>query len=1082
MVFVLGSRRSLCYALMLTASLAVGAGPARAQSEERPAVSAPSAAPKPAASATPSTLPTERPSPPFNRLGWRSIGPAISGGRVSSVVGSARNPLLYYVAAAGGGVWKTVNGGATWQPVFDKQGVSSIGVVALDPSNDDVVWVGTGETNPRNDVSHGNGVYRSTDGGKTWKNLGLRDTSQISSLVIDPKNPKHVVVGAMGDFFADSSARGVYRTTDGGFTWQRTLYLGPQSGVSNMAAQPDDASILYAGMWQFRRLPWTFASGGPADGLFKSTDGGATWARLSGPGLPAGITGRIGIAVAPSDPRRVYALIESKDGILWRSDDAGATWKLVSKDTLVDQRPFYFTHVAVDPSDANHVYGVSEMLSESKDGGATFKTIAKDVHVDYHSMWIAPNDRNRMIVGEDGGYALSLDGKHWSDSEGLPIGQTYHVGYDDETPYRICAPLQDNNAFCGPSNALSPSGIANRDWERVIGGDGMWAWPDPTDSRYVWTDLQDGNVSIYDRVAKRNRFVQPWLATAQDAFDISGARYRFNWDSPIAFAPWDPHTVWYGGDVVFQTQDRGATWRAISPDLTRNVKSHQLPSGGPLALDVSGAEFTDTILDIEGSTRRRGEIWVGTDDGLVQLTRDAGEHWTNVTPPGILPDGRFEIVAPSTLVDGTAYATYDRHYLGDRKPYAFVTHDFGATWRSIASGLPQDQEARTIRPDTRLAHLVYAGLENGIYASYDDGAHWRPFNLNMPPVAVYDIRIQPRFNDLLVATHGRSIYVFDDLTPVQELPAAQAAGAMLFPIRTAYAFSTHTDEEEKYTSYYGDDPQRGASVAFFQNAPPKKSPAIRVYDAAGILIRTISGEHCVEEKAVPIVTNDRGLNRVAWDLREDGPVRWSGAAREAYKGPRTGPLVVPGRYRIEMTLSGRTLAQSVDVLPDPRIVTTLPELAAAHAFAAVELRRYSAVDAALNRLDAVTASANAHISKSPGEQYGAALRALVDRAGVVRGELTADYHNDEDSIGRPGKLREDIDALVERRSGTGAPSAATRDLAARVDRRYAVVMNGVDTFFTSDVVAANAALRTAGASPLAETKADAPLDCATAED
>jgi photosystem II stability/assembly factor-like uncharacterized protein len=401
---------------------------------------------------------------------------------VASVVGSIRNPLLYYVGSAGGGVWKTLNGGATWQPMFDKQGVPSIGAIAIDPTSDSVVWVGTGETNPRNDIIAGAGLYKSTDGGKTWILSGLAATLQISSILIDPTNPNHVVVGAMGDLFADSTERGVYVTDDGGKTWRNTLYLGPQTGVSDMAADAAHPNVIYAGMWQFRRLPWTFTSGGPSDGLFKSTDGGATWARLSGSGLPIGITGRIGLAVAPSDPNRVYALIESKDGILWRSDDAGATWKLVSKNTLVDQRPFYFSHIAVDPKDAQHVYGISEMLSESKDGGATFKEIAHDVHVDYHSMWIAPNDPHRMIVGEDGGYALTLDGEHWSDNENLPIGQIYHLGYDDETPYRVCVSLQDNNGFCGPSNALDPNGNPNRAWERVIGGDGMWAWPDPSRS------------------------------------------------------------------------------------------------------------------------------------------------------------------------------------------------------------------------------------------------------------------------------------------------------------------------------------------------------------------------------------------------------------------------------------------------------------------------------------------------------------------------------------------------------------------------------------------------------------------------
>ena len=1053
-------------AVILAGACVASAGNLQAQTEDRPV---PAQSGSAAASIPPSPSPS--PTPPYNRLGWRSIGPALAGGRVASVVGSVRNPLLYYVGAAGGGVWKTLNGGATWQPMFDKQGVPSIGAIAIDPTNDNVVWVGTGETNPRNDIIAGAGLYKSTDGGKTWTLSGLAATLQISSILVDPTNPSHVVVGAMGDFFADSTERGVYVTDDGGKTWRNTLYLGPQTGVSDMAADPVHPNVIYAGMWQFRRLPWTFTSGGPSDGLFKSTDGGATWTRLSGSGLPSGITGRIGLAVAPSDPNRVYALVESKDGILWRSDDAGATWKLVSKNTLVDQRPFYFSHIAVDPKDAQHVYGISEMLSESKDGGTTFKEIAHDVHVDYHSMWIAPNDPHRMIVGEDGGYALTLDGEHWSDNENLPIGQIYHVGYDDETPYRVCVSLQDNNGFCGPSNALDPNGNPNRAWERVIGGDGMWAWPDPTDPNLVWTDLQDGNVTIFDRTTRRNTFVRPWLGSSLESFDISRAKYRFNWDSPIAFAPWDLHTVWYGGDVVFQTTDHGRTWRAISPDLTRNDKAHQQPAGGPLALDVSGAEYTGTILDIEGSQRARGEIWVGTDDGYVQLTRDGGRTWRNVTPHGVAEYGRFEIVAPSTLRDGTAYAVYDRHYMGDRAPYVFVTQDFGVTWNSISAGLPASQPARSIRPDDRDPRLVFVGTEAGIFASHDGGAHWRAFNLNMAPAPVFDIRIQPRFDDLLVATHGRGMYIFDDLTPVRRLPAAQAAGAMLFPPRPAYEFALHADEEEPYTAYYGRNPPNGAMIAFFQAKPAAHSPPIRIYDAGHHLIRTIDGSHCVEEHALPFVTNDAGLNRAVWDFREAGPVRWSGAARESFKGPLTGPIVVPGVYTVETMLAGRTFTEPVDVRPDPRVRFTAADYRIGHAFADAQMRRYSAVDAALNRLDAVE-----HDARKRG------LDALADRAHAVRGILTADYHNDEDSIQRPGKVREDLQSLFGYRASTGPPSAAVRSYAARVDAEYDAAMREVRAFFANDVASADATLRKSNAAPLAQSEPVPPLDCATAGD
>jgi len=977
-----------------------------------------------------SPSPSATPVAPYNRLKWREIGPAVSGGRIASVVGSIKNTNLYYLGTAGGGVWKSDNGGATWSPTFDKQSVSSIGAVAIDPTNDDVVWAGTGETNPRNDVTYGDGIYKSTDAGKTWKNIGLRDTLQISSIAIDPRSPNTVVVGAMGDFFNDSRARGIYRTTDGGTTWSQTLYVGPQSGVSDLSVDRKNPDVMYAGVWQFQRKPWTFTSGGVDDGIYKSTDGGLTWKKLTGGGLPLGMTGRIGIAVAPSDSNRVYALIESKDpGILWRSDDAGATWKVVSNNTLVDQRFFYFSHVTVDPSNADHVYGVSEEIAESKDGGKTFKEIAKGVHVDHHSMWIAPNDPKRMLLGEDGGYALSLDGgKNWSFSRNLAIGQVYHIGYDDQTPYRVCAPLQDNNGFCGPSNSLNGEGIPDDAWERVVGGDGMWAIPDPIDPNFVWTDSQTGHVSIYDRLAKRNTAIAPWSGIAADDFSLDKAKYRYNWDAPIGFAPWDGHIGWIGANVVFQTADRGAHWSVISPDLTRNIKAHQQPAGGPLALDVSSAEFHDTLLDIEGSPIHKGEIWTGSDDGVISLTVDGGKHWRNVTPAGVPEEGRVQTIAPSALVDGVAYAVFDRHYSGDRTPYVYRTADHGAHWTAIANGLPPNQEARSIRPDMRNPHLVYLGLENALMLSYDDGAHWQAFNLGLPPVAIYDIRIQPRFNDLMVATHGRSLWIFDDLSAIQQYPAAQKAGAMLFAPRTTYAFAQHSDDEGLYTRFSGKNPPSGVALSFYQATPGAKPPAFEILDARHHLVRTIAGFNRVDEREVPFVTNDAGINRISWDLRENGPVRWDGAAKEEYKGPRVGVAVVPGHYFARTTLAGKSFEVPFDVRPDPRAQLTSADYATAHAFAEMHMQEYSAIDTALNKIDAAM---SAHAGQT----------AYLARAQSVRDELTSDFHNDEDFIQRPGRLREDMQRLT---NGNAVPSLATRDLAARVDARYREVMAHVD--------------------------------------
>ncbi len=1043
---------------------------ALAQAAASPAPPIPSASPVPPAAASPSASPSPSPTPtpPYNRIAFREVGPAVAGGRVTSVVGVASDPKLYYLGTAGGGVWKTVNGGATWTPLFDKQSVSSIGAVAIDPRDHRVVWAGTGETNPRNDVSWGDGLYKSTDGGKTWKNVGLTGTHAIASIVIDPRDPDTVVVGALGDVFADSPERGVYRTTDGGRTWTKTLYVGPQSGVSELVATPGEPDVLYAGIWQFQRRPWTFTSGGESDGIWKSTDGGKTWTRLTGHGLPTGMTGRIGLAVAPSNASRVYALIESKDGILWRSDDAGASWKLMTKNTLVDQRPFYFSHLRVDPSNADHVYGVSEELSESKDGGKTFKAIAKDVHVDYHDMWIAPNDHTRMIVGEDGGYAITTDnGVAWSFSRNLAIGQIYHVGYDDRTPYSICVGLQDNNGFCGPSNALDPEGIPDAAWDRVVGGDGQWAWPDPRDPNLVWTDLQAGRLSIYDRSSRRSRSVQPWRGTAQDEFSLDRSRYRYNWDAPVAFDPFDRRVTYFGANVVFATHDRGTHWSVVSPDLTRNDKAHQHPAGGPLALDVSSAEFTGTLLDIEPSAKTRGEIWTGSDDGLVQLSRDGGKHWRNVTPPGVAPDGRAEMVAPSPMTAGTTYAVIDRHLLGDDAPYVFVTRDWGAHWMRLSAGLP-GQPARSIRPDTRNPHLVYLGLENSFWLSYDDGAHWRRPALGLPTTAAYDMRVQPRWNDLIVATHGRAAWILDDLTPIQQLPRAEAAGAMLFAPRTAYLFSTHANDEGLYTRYGGKNPPNGALLSFYQTTPAARRPELEILDARGHVVRHLRGTLRVNEREIPVVTNLAGINRVTWDLREDGPVRWAGAAREEYRGPRVGVAVVPGTYTVRVVLAGKTLSQTLHVQGDPRAHFTAADYRTAYEFAKRHLVETSQLDAALNRLDAYAASAAAR-AKDAGGELVPLLGGVRAKALALRGRLTADYTNDEDSIQHPGRIREDLQGL---QFGAGAPpSAATIDYAGRVDRAFAAAMRDVTAFERGDVVRADAALKAAGKSGLASSGA-----------
>ena len=934
---------------------------------------------------------------PTGNMSWREAGPAIGGGRVTSVVGSAHDPDLYYLGTAGGGVWKSTSAGASWTPVFDKERVGAIGAVALDPSNDENVWVGTGESNPRNDVSYGDGLYKSTDGGKTWSNVGLTATKHISRILIDPTNSQHLIVGALGNVFADSPDRGAYVTFDGGKTWTKTLTGGPSSGVSDLAMSPRTPNVVYAGVWEFQRRPWTFRSGGDQDGLYRSADGGRTWTHLTGGGLPEGITGRIGIAVSASNPNRVYALIESKHGILWRSDDDGKTWSLVSSNTLVDQRPFYFSHLEVDPANPDHVFTASTLLAESKDGGKTFKAIARDVHPDYHSIWIAPNDSKRIIAGEDGGYALSVNGGDtWAFWSNLPIGQFYRVGVGSDNPYTICGGLQDNNSYCGPSNSLDMAGNSNAGWfAPVQDDDGQWAIPDPRNPNIIWSDGQDGALFLFNRRTREYTFTQPYFTSVQEDYNVATSPYRFNWESPIGFAPWDARVAWFGGNVVFQSTDGGYSWHPISPDLTRNDKSHQGPAGGPITHDVTGAEYTDTILDIEGSPVSRGEIWVGTDDGYVQVTRDGGAHWKNVTPPDAVANGRFETVAPSPLERGTAYAVEDTHKMGDSAPHVWVTHDNGTHWQSIVAGLPHELWTRAIRPDTRNAAVVYLGTEEGLWVSYDRGAAWQSLRNNMPAVSVRDIRIQPQFNDLVIATHGRSIWVMDDIRPLQDLAQASSAGEMLFAPRTSYEYNLTNNTEGLYTQYGAQNPPYGVPISYYQSTAQATAPQITILDSAGRIVRTLKG------------SNDAGINRIVWNFTAAPPVKWTGAASPGLQGPDDGPTVVPGRYSARITLHGRTFAQAFTVKADPQTTMTLAQMHQSYnAFAKLNAM-YSSVDVMLNNLDKVGKALTAQQPQTAAAKT-AIERARQERAAVIA-RLTAAYVNGEDSVSRPGSLRENLD-------------------------------------------------------------------------
>ena len=1008
--------------------------------------------------------------PAYAALKWRSIGPAISGGRATSVAGADADPYLYFLGAAGGGVWRSQDAGASWKAVFETMPVNAIGAVAIAPSDKNVVWVGTGEPYPRGSSSWGDGVWVSTDGGEKWQHRGLDATSQIARILVDPHDPNSALAAALGDPWKDTEDRGVYRTADGGKTWTKTLYVAAHSGASDLAWDPYHPRVVFAGMWQYRRFPWSLESGGPDSGLYRSTDSGATWTKLTGNGLPGGLIGRVGIAVAPHHPNRVYALIQSKEGVLWRSDDGGDHWRMMSNDSVLNQRPFYFSRLAVDPTNQDHIIFLSEWLMESKDGGRTYKHIGKEIHVDHHDLWWSSNGK-RLIEADDGGIVTSFNaGKDWNYPGNIPIGQVYKIGYDLRVPYRVCGGLQDNTTMCGPSDSNDAEGILNRDWFALNGGDGQVVWPDPLDPQLIWNDIENGALGIFDVRSQQNVDVSPYPRDF-NGMAIAGFPYRWNWTTPFAFSPQDPHVVYAGANVVFKTTDRGRHWSAISPDLTRNEPEHQQRSGGPIDADVSGAEIFNTITEIAPSVRQPGLIWVGTDDGLIQITGDGGATWRNVSVPDVGPYAYAASIDPSVHAGGTAFIAITRYQMGDRRPYAYLTDDYGAHWRSIAANLPGDQPVRCVRQDPRNANVLYAGLEQGIWISFDRGQSWRSLQLNLPTASVRDVRVQPRANDLIIGTHGRSMFVLDDLTPLQQLDTAKQAGIFLFQPRTAYRF-WQWDREDSQDSlappntYAGDNPDVGVMVNFYLDKPAQPRPTIDIFDAHGRLVRHLAGTHIVNDKPEYYVTNKAGVNRITWNLTETGPVKRLSAPRD-FQGPDDGAAVVPGHYTIVLRVGGRAYSHDVSVMADPRAPWTQADYVARHDFEAMLNGELSQIDTALNALHALKRRVGQSLKTlrqtSPNSAITSQGEALLAQETALESEITSNPRNDEDSIRYADKVRERIVTLSVTLSGSQQPPfAAHREQAAEIKGDVDRVLAAYQKFMSEDVAAFDAALKAAG--------------------
>jgi photosystem II stability/assembly factor-like uncharacterized protein len=864
---------------------------------------------------------------PATELKYRSIGPA-AGGRVSRSVGVSGNPMIYYAATASGGVWKTEDGGLTWKPIFDDQPTSSIGAVAVAPSDANVVYVGSGEANIRGNVAPGNGIYKSTDAGKTWRHVWKQE-GQISRIVVHPTNADIAYAAVLGHAFGANPERGVYRTLDGGHTWQQVLKKDADTGAIDLRMDPSNPRILFAALWQARRRPWGFSSGGPGSGLYRSADGGSTWKHLSEKGLPDGILGRIGLDIS-SDGQRVYALIEAKKGGLYRSDDAGTEWKLVNSHRYLQIRPWYFSVVTVDPRNADVVWCPSLRMLKSIDGGLTFKQVKGPHHVDHHDLWIDPKDPKRMIDSNDGGVDITLDGgKSWH-APALPISQFYHVSVDNRVPYHVAGAMQDISTASGPSNSLAKGGINLSHWHTVGGGEAGYTASDPLDPSVIYAGEYGGFISRFDFRTRQARNVSIY-PTNPSGFGARDLRYRFQWTAPILISPHDSRTIYHAANVLFKTTNAGTTWTVISPDLTRDDKSKQAPSGGPLTGDNTGAEVYCTIFAIAESPKQAGILWAGSDDGLVHVSRDGGTSWTNVTTniPGIPDWGTVCCIEASRRDAATAYLVVDAHRLDDQRPYLYKTTDFGKSWTSLTAKLPQDDYVRVLREDPQVPGMLYIGSEHGVSYSRDDGVSWQRLKLNLPTVAVSDLAVKD--SDLVVATQGRSLWILDDLTPYR----SPKKGTQLFSCRPAIRWRYHEEIHEDKDA--GKNPPQGALVNYRLDKKAEGEITLDVLDAKGIKVRSLSSKKMEPEikeddpdtpweiYKTPVLTRKAGLNRVAWDLRYKGADLIPGAKNDGGV-PQRGPYVTPGVYIVKLHVGGETLTSSVQVLLDPRVRASPLEL------------------------------------------------------------------------------------------------------------------------------------------------------------
>ena len=926
---------------------------------------------------------------PWHGLTWRLVGP-YRGGRVLAVSGVIGDRDTYYFGGVGGGVFKSADGGLTWHPLTDKMKdmSPSIGAIEVAPSDPNVIYAGTGEACIRGNIIAGNGVYKSIDAGKTWNYVGLRETRAIGRIIINPKNPDIVLVAALGHPFGPNAERGIFRTTDGGKTWQKVLYKDENTGGIDLAFDPNNANTIFAGLWQVRRSPWGMDSGGPGSGLYRSTDGGTTWKHLTGNGLPEGPLGRIGVAVAYHG-NRVWALIEAKKGGLYRSDDGGEHWTLVNSDNAYRQRAFYYTHVFADPAQEDGVYVLNTGMFHSNDGGKSFRPI-RVPHGDNHGLWIDPNDPQRMIESNDGGANVSTNGgASWTRQDNQPTAQFYHVVADNRFPYWVYGAQQDNSTV-GIATAAS-GGINRSAWYPVGGGESGYIAPDPRDPEVVYAGSYGGEITRYDHHTDEEQNVTPWPVNPIGSA-AADQKYRFQWTEPIVFSMHDPHTLYFAAQVLFRTRDEGMHWEVISPDLTRNDKSKQGPAGGPITKDNTGVEVYDTIFSVTESPQQKDLIWVGSDDGMIHITTDAGKNWQNVTPRNMPEWGTVDMIEASPFAAGTAYVAVERHRLDDFAPYIFKTTDYGKSWSTLTNGIPADDYVHAVREDPKRKGLLYAATEKGVYVSFNDGGNWEQMQTNLPQVPVWDIIVHG--DDLVAATHGRSFWVLDDLAPLRQYqpqmaneeahlytpsPASHTmffggffgggfsgqnppAGAVIY-----YSLKTALKPEEKKPGEAvaqkaaeeksaqgqkaqpkGKEPaqkqpaaapvppeEESAAAGGAEGAEHKPSPIkLEILDAKGVVIRTYPPKKPGEEgggeeeffgrRGAQKLPAEAGLNRFIWDLRYEGASRVPHSP--LWGGSTDGPIALPGKYQVRLTVEGKSYIAPLEIQPDPRLKVTQQDL------------------------------------------------------------------------------------------------------------------------------------------------------------